>query len=375
MMGLQAHGAGSCFWYVLIFLARAGGASVSSAHGVLRRESQPNFPHRQVLFASGDATASPSRKTAARLREFWQRQLIPDEMPEVYASWQRGVDLLRKPFDPPIDRVATATLASPTAPVKPIKLLLGVMAISGHDDVHQAHRQTWMQSPGVCQIARRDDPACSVFPVFVLGNISKQQQSTLHFDDYLILKDVPEIKELSGYEGDGGEEKRGRTHKMWLASQFKTPAFFRQAASQFKWATHVGKMDEDTLPNISSVASDLAKLTAMGGEYYYGWKVLADGGYQGKGVMHGSFYLFSSGAASCWLKSDELASLPGNDTLKSTLGHLDPAMLVSAKRFTQPWWTHAEDQVVPNHLVTAQEYGHCPAVRWVSAIRWIHPVN
>eukprot|EP00928_Gymnodinium_smaydae_P007238 TRINITY_DN12607_c0_g1_i1.p1 TRINITY_DN12607_c0_g1~~TRINITY_DN12607_c0_g1_i1.p1 ORF type:complete len:379 (+),score=30.45 TRINITY_DN12607_c0_g1_i1:199-1335(+) len=378
MLRLQDHGAGSFLWrsaWVVAYLAIARCGSVAPAHGVLRRESQPELPHSQTLFAFENAADSPSRKTPALMHEMWKNKAVRNYGSTVHKTWQRGVDLLNKPLHPVIDRDLTEKVSSPSAPKKPIKLVLGVMAITGHADVHEAHRQTWMKSPGVCQIARWNDPACNVFPLFVLGKISKQQRSTLHFDDYFVLEDVPETAETSGYMGEGGklaEQGKGRTHSMWLASQFKTPAFFSQATSQFPWATHFGKMDEDTLVNISAVADELAKLNHIGGEWHYGH--YEEGGYSGKGVMMGEFYVLSKGAASCWLEEQADEAPPDREALKG-FGHIDPKFLVRAKRFPARWWATPEDQIVSTLTIEAQEHGNCPPVHWIHACHWRHPVS
>jgi len=56
--------------------------------------------------------------------------------------------------------------------LKQVKLVLGVISIRSHTQVHNAHRTTWMKEKGVCKVTDRMKNDCHVFPFLVFGNVT-----------------------------------------------------------------------------------------------------------------------------------------------------------------------------------------------------------
>lgn len=228
---------------------------------------------------------------------------------------------------------------------RPLKLVLGVMAMTSQEEIQDAHRATWMKKPGVCPVQQYQDVRCRVFPVFVFGSTNRTLAN-----DSVRLESVPEPPaKWDGFKDSKGTEGWKRS---WWTSQFKTPAWLAYAAANFPWATHVGKMDSDTFPDIISVMEDLARkpVSVLGHE----WPVLYGrhfmGGYNGKGGVFGEFYALSSSLLECFLKED------AKKVARSGLIHGHKTTWGSE------WWKYAEDQVLRTTLFYAEENRVCPAI-------------
>lgn len=241
---------------------------------------------------------------------------------------------------------------------RPLKLVLGVMAMTSQSAIQESHRNTWMKNPGVCSMSQHKDPRCKIFPVFVFGDAGG---ATTKLADAVTLENVPEPPQ----QWDGFEDTKHEAgwKRSWWTSQFKTPAWLAYA-KQFHWATHVGKMDSDTFPDVLSIMEDLASkpVTRFGEEWpvVYGRHFM--GGYNGKGGMFGEFYAISFQLLECFLKEDAKKH-PRSGIINgrnSTWG--------------AEWWAHAEDQVLRTTLFHAEEEHVCPKMLDANADRWQHPV-
>lgn len=241
---------------------------------------------------------------------------------------------------------------------RPLKLVLGVMAMTSQSAIQESHRNTWMKNPGVCSMSQHKDPRCKIFPVFVFGDAGG---ATSKLADAVTLENVPEPPQ----QWDGFEDTKHEAgwKRSWWTSQFKTPAWLAYA-KQFHWATHVGKMDSDTFPDVLSIMEDLASkpVTRFGEEWpvVYGRHFM--GGYNGKGGMFGEFYAISFQLLECFLKEDAKKH-PRSGIINgrnSTWG--------------AEWWAHAEDQVLRTTLFHAEEEHVCPKMLDANADRWQHPV-
>mmetsp|Transcript_32823 Transcript_32823/g.78533 ORF Transcript_32823/g.78533 Transcript_32823/m.78533 type:complete len:329 (-) Transcript_32823:88-1074(-) len=243
---------------------------------------------------------------------------------------------------------------------RPLKLVLGVMAMSAQKDIHEAHRNTWMKKPGVCPLSQHGDARCHVFPVFIFGDISDPSLDSK--PDVVLLKDVPEPPQIwDGFE----DTKHGQGwQRSWWTSQFKTPAWMSFASEHYPWASHIGKMDSDTFPDILTIQEDLDKapVTAGGREWpvIYGRHFM--GGYNGKGGMYGEFYSLSRSLVNCFLKADQ------EKTQRQDV--------INGRNTTwgAEWWDHAEDQVLRTTLFHAEENHICPEMLDANSNRWKHPV-
>jgi|EP00927_Polykrikos_kofoidii_P019784 hypothetical protein len=288
-----------------------------------------------------------SRKSEQRKRESLKKTLL----------WQ-GYDLKQ---DPPWRPFSHEQGLVKSVFTEPIKLVLGLMTIADHREIREAHRRTWMRQGGVCTVDRWNDSNCHVFVVFVFGNVSHDQFASEA--DSLILTGVPEperLESLSGYEGDGGYDNKGKSRRMWLLSQFKTPAFFSYALHNLAWATHIGKLDEDTFPYVGDVLQDLVELAKHGlHPTYYGKSFV--GGYHGKQGMFGEFYVLSVDAVECAAKAERKMARQVDSTTNTSWG--------------EDWFKHAEDQVVGELLYLAEESKEClPILKASVEDRWLHPV-
>jgi len=242
---------------------------------------------------------------------------------------------------------------------RPLKLVLGVMAMTSQGSIHEAHRSTWMKKPGVCSVDRYNDRRCKVFPMFVFGDTGAARANA---HDAVTLDDVPEPPQI--WDGFADTKNSEGWKRSWWTSQFKTPAWLAFASKEYSWATHIGKMDSDTFPDITSIMEDLASEPVSGGGHV--WPIMYGrrfpGGYNGKGGMFGEFYALSRSLIPCFLQEDakkkaRSAMINGRNT---TWG--------------DEWWDHAEDQVLRTTLFHAEEAHLCPAMLDVATKRWEHPV-
>lgn len=229
-----------------------------------------------------------------------------------------------------------------------LKLVLGIPVNTRWCEMRNIHRTTYFNLSGVCPLSRYTDPDCHIFPLFLFANVPK---SEIEFaEDTIILQDVPpSVSGLDLYSYDCQQElgRKCNGHSgssMWEESQRKTPAWFRYAVKTFTWATHIGKMDLDTLPYVSQIQQVLPMLPQS--KALIG--MLFDGGFSGTGGMGGEFYLLTPDLVQCIY--DILVEDYFVDLLK-----LIP-----------------EDQIISNALALAVQWDLCPSVCRINAPMWKH---
>jgi len=175
-----------------------------------------------------------------------------------------------------------------------VKLLLAVMTPTYACDVRNVHRATWMTHSRVCALRRHAEAGCSIMPLFVFANASRD--AVEEADDVVFLPDVQPANRLNN--GVPVWWNLGKNREMWREGQYKTPAWFRHAL-QYPWATHVAKMDLDTYPFVASIYNDLLRLPPT--RVFYGrqfdvWR----------GGMYGEFYLVTKDIAAMWVDMENL---------------------------------------------------------------------
>eukprot|EP00418_Pyrodinium_bahamense_P005907 CAMPEP_0179021990 /NCGR_PEP_ID=MMETSP0796-20121207/6176_1 /TAXON_ID=73915 /ORGANISM="Pyrodinium bahamense, Strain pbaha01" /LENGTH=267 /DNA_ID=CAMNT_0020717841 /DNA_START=166 /DNA_END=969 /DNA_ORIENTATION=- len=125
------------------------------------------------------------------------------------------------------------------------RLVLGIFSIAEDASIREIIRQTWMQRPGVCGVPYQGPPRnCKVAVTFVLGRtqgLRGHASQSLMNEKYMTFLDVPENMN-SG----------------------KSQAWFRHATRQFGWATHFGKMDQDTFPHFGELGSSVRSHNSEG---------------------------------------------------------------------------------------------------------------
>jgi len=114
-------------------------------------------------------------------------------------------------------------------------LIIGVFSVGSATEYQKVIRDTWMNQRGVCNLMGEKVPraGCSVYTAFVMGRDYSNDSAWTPSGDGLYL-DVQENM-----------------------NQGKTMAFFRFAARQFPWATHIAKMDMDAFPFLHKVVASL----------------------------------------------------------------------------------------------------------------------
>lgn len=178
---------------------------------------------------------------------------------------------------------------------KDVKLVVGIPMISSQKEVLDAHLSSWMMGEGVCHIDNHDDHNCHVFPVFLFGENSKASTVT----KFALSLPIPEPAEVpdDGYSTGTGSKV---ATDIPLAVQFrKTHDWFKHAATSYKWATHIGKMDADTYPHFKQILEDLA--AGPKDRFYWGSLMGHHNCHAGPntGFMQGAFYIVSADLEAC----------------------------------------------------------------------------
>jgi len=117
-----------------------------------------------------------------------------------------------------------------------IKLVLGLFTIRQDVAYQQVAKETWMSQSGVCLAEDGPKPGCSVYVAFVLGR-----------------EPVPEGMEAAMFSS------HDFVQLQWKEGMDNGKSFewFNYAARNYKWATHVGKIDMDAYPYIRKMVSSL----------------------------------------------------------------------------------------------------------------------
>eukprot|EP00450_Noctiluca_scintillans_P003191 CAMPEP_0194501390 /NCGR_PEP_ID=MMETSP0253-20130528/22648_1 /TAXON_ID=2966 /ORGANISM="Noctiluca scintillans" /LENGTH=303 /DNA_ID=CAMNT_0039343357 /DNA_START=72 /DNA_END=983 /DNA_ORIENTATION=+ len=117
-----------------------------------------------------------------------------------------------------------------------IKLILGVLTIREQLAYQQAVTDTWFNQPGVCLAEEGPKVGCNVYVCFVLGQgvvPEGMDNSTFTTKQYVELED----------------EENNNSGKSF--------AWFHFASRRYPWASHVGKLDMDSFPDIRKMVLSL----------------------------------------------------------------------------------------------------------------------
>eukprot|EP00929_Paragymnodinium_shiwhaense_P089264 TRINITY_DN49440_c0_g1_i1.p1 TRINITY_DN49440_c0_g1~~TRINITY_DN49440_c0_g1_i1.p1 ORF type:complete len:426 (+),score=117.06 TRINITY_DN49440_c0_g1_i1:102-1379(+) len=130
---------------------------------------------------------------------------------------------------------------------KHIKMAVAVMSCPGDERIRDIIRQTWMRQPGVCPLhaASREDGSCSMHIVFVVGGGAGEPQ---------LQDDVLKVEAVDGHRCYGE-----RNTENFCGLRQKVIAFLRYSADNFRWATHVGRVDQDYFPHFRKTLPYMAK--------------------------------------------------------------------------------------------------------------------
>lgn len=113
---------------------------------------------------------------------------------------------------------------------KSVKLVLAVFSIERDAEHQEVIRNTWWKQRGLCLAADGPKQDCSVYTAFVHGNESNSRS--------------PDVLKVNIKEN----MNKGKSH-----------TWFQYAATNFPWATHIGKMDVDTYPYLKQLVTSLAQ--------------------------------------------------------------------------------------------------------------------
>jgi len=163
-----------------------------------------------------------------------------------------------------------------------LKIVLGILSLGPQSEAREITRQTWMRQPGVCLAVHGPQPDCSIYVVFVVGNktLGKlQNHSDSRREDVMLVDDdIPSVVK----------------NRQWLQT----------AVEKYPWATHVGKIDQDTFPHLRQMLPRVPPLN-MTCAVYFGASIPSHGcglleiteasvNEQTKyACMHGSLFLMS----------------------------------------------------------------------------------
>jgi hypothetical protein len=104
-----------------------------------------------------------------------------------------------------------------------IQLILGVFSTGKRAGVRQTIRETWMSDPWVCPLSGGQKKHCVVYTAFVLDSRGQAEKAAESEADVLLLN--------PDEDADSGN----------------TWGFFHDALL-YPWATHIGKLTDDTFP-------------------------------------------------------------------------------------------------------------------------------
>jgi len=169
-----------------------------------------------------------------------------------------------------------------------VQILLGVPSCPGDGKVRQFIRDTWGKPEGeICSISQKSDK-CKVALLFfvgkgynatpgmavvrkggLLGGKSLHAANSLYEDDVLELP-VPDGARCYG-DGHSGRDDKRDFHSLTM----KMFEYFKYASRNFKWATHIGRVDQDYLPNLHEVIPAIARLGVSPEKHQYLGKRIA----------------------------------------------------------------------------------------------------
>jgi hypothetical protein len=205
-----------------------------------------------------------------------------------------------------------------------VKLLLFVMHIAHGKLFRDAHRESWLDKPGMCAVDARNQTAltpgtdikCKAYYTFLIGvdGTAESESAVAHE-----LATHHDLVILTHAKDPAPGEKGG--------NQLLTPKvrmMFDHARIHFGWATHYGKVDIDSLPlinvaleHIMHVGTDAATQQQIAdNEVHTDWSEQNGGIYYGKTMgghrwmQQGQFYILSAPLTRCvmdWASAQERA--------------------------------------------------------------------
>lgn len=117
-----------------------------------------------------------------------------------------------------------------------IKLILGVLTIREQLAYQQVIKETWFNQPGVCPAEEGPKVGCNVYVCFVLGQgVAPEGVDNSTFTDVHYVQVPDEENDNFG----------------------KSFAWFHFASRRYSWASHVGKLDMDSFPDIGKLVLSL----------------------------------------------------------------------------------------------------------------------
>jgi len=153
-----------------------------------------------------------------------------------------GTTVAVLPRSPALFREAWAELTHTTqspwdsSMTENIKVILGVFTVREQLAYQQVIKETWFNQPGACPAEDGPKVGCNVYVCFVLGQGVAHEgvdNSTFTTEHYIQLQDE--------------ENKNGGKSFAWL----------HFASRRYSWASHVGKLDIDSFPDIGKMVLSL----------------------------------------------------------------------------------------------------------------------
>jgi len=255
------------------------------------RVSDPK-PPKMSLWESVFNWAKPSPQLPEKFKDLWAKEpqftkwdsQSPRQKIQAYGASFNGL------FGGPLGHDA-------------IKLVVGVPMMTNQEEVLQAHLSTWVTGKGVCDIHSYGNSECHIFPVFLYGNGSESVEKAKKLGAKGLSLPVPEpLADDDGFQHTGGPINAARISKPLnsqdraIAMRGKSYEWFKYAAKNFQWATHLSKMDADAFPHFDAILNDLA---AGPSKNLYWGSAMGDTAGCNRGFMQGAFYIESTNLESC----------------------------------------------------------------------------
>lgn len=175
---------------------------------------------------------------------------------------------------------------------KSVKLVIGILSLPWEVELRNEHRRTWMRQAGICHISQWKNESCHVFPVFILGN-------TMGHDDDNQVSNMPGSTVMINItERPSNDQAREDDRIVHIKRNTKICSWFKYARDNFKWASHVAKMDMDTFPAVAKIRYDLA--VAPSTAVYYG-PFMGYGENCLRGGMQGQFFAVTPDLIDVWV--------------------------------------------------------------------------
>jgi len=157
---------------------------------------------------------------------------VPDDPTEFERDWELEAWKNREDLKKPIQ-------ASPEN-----KVLFAIPALKRDGAFRNVIRKTWMHQKGICNANNGHKDGCNLYTIFLYAEPPASNQSRKGSpSDCVKAQDCVTV-----------EAKEG-----WSHLEAMTVASFRKLLNDFKWATHIGKLDMDTFPHWQSLIPSVPK--------------------------------------------------------------------------------------------------------------------